>query len=115
MHICSEGVSSNLDRSIKDGRLPRVGRISPADTVTAARWWPWMATKSSPAQLEFGLGGHGLAWERYGKEDGGTAKTSRGSEGLRRHGNKLELGMADRVRQRSTVTWIQAQKTRESA
>ena len=64
-----EGVSSNLGRWIKNGRLPRVGRISSAGTVTSMRWWPWMATKSSPVQLEFGLGGHSLARERYEKEE----------------------------------------------
>ena len=74
-----------------------------------------MATKSSPAQLEFGLAGHGLARGRYRKEERGTVNPSRGSEGLRWHGNELELGMPDQVHQRSTVTRIQAQKARERA
>ena len=67
--IACKGVSSNLGRWIKDGRLLRVGRISPAGIVNLAWWWPWMVTKSSSAQLEFGLGGHGLAQERYRKEE----------------------------------------------
>ena len=54
-----------------------------------------MVTKGSLAQLEFGLRGHGLAWERYGKEEGGTANPFRGLEGLRQHGDELELGVGD--------------------
>ena len=74
-----------------------------------------MVTKSSSAQLEFGLGGHDLAREKYGKEEGGTANPSRESEELRWHGDELELCMADRVCRRSTVTQIQAQKAKETA
>ena len=76
--IACKGVSSNLGRWIKDGRLLRVGRISPAGIVNLAWWWPWMVTKSSSVQLEFSLRGHGLAWERYRKEEEAKANSTEG-------------------------------------
>ena len=58
-----------------------------------------------------------LATIGHGKRTGNKRKALRIHLGdhkrLRRHGDELELGMADRVRRRSTVTRIQGQKARE--